>query len=136
MIDKKDEDIIKSKRTIFRRQVLLDSLNEYQSFAYDLIIIALLQDENESVTDGRVGISHLQLILGKGDYRKLYVLDSVITTLKNTYSYNDENYLVIAPIGKAVSNVSGLALYSNKEGLSLPVREKFKELIGERLSFL
>ena len=59
MINKKYKDVIKSERTIFRRQVSSDLLNEYQSFAHDLIIIALLQDENESVIDGGVSISHL-----------------------------------------------------------------------------
>ena len=52
-------------------------------------------------------------------------------TLKDTYSYNDENYLVMAPTGKATSNISGLTLHSNKEGLSLSIRGKLKELMSE-----
>ena len=51
------------------------------------------------------------------------------------HSHNNKNYLVIALIEKAVSNASDSALHSNKEGLLLPVRGKFKELIGERLFY-
>jgi len=39
--------------------------------------------------------------------------------------------LVIDLTGKAILNVSGSTLYSNKEGLSLPIREKFKELMSK-----
>ena len=38
--------------------------------------------------------------------------------------------------GKSTSNILGLTLHSNKEVLLLFIREKFKELIGERLYFL
>ena len=56
--------------------------------------------------------------------------------LKDRHSFNDENYLVMAPIRKAASGVCGLTLHLYKEGLSLPVRGKFKELMGALLSFL
>ena len=66
----------------------------------------------------------------------MHILDSVRITLKNMYSHNVKNYLVIALTEKATSNVSGSTLYLNKEGLSLPNRGKFKELLRERLSYL
>ena len=50
--------------------------------------------------------------------------------------YNNKNYFVIAPIGKAASNTSSSTLHLNKEGLLLPIRGKCKELLGEWLSFL
>ena len=50
--------------------------------------------------------------------------------------YNNKNYFVIAPIGKAASNTSSSTLHLNKEGLLLPIRGKYKELLGEWLSFL
>ena len=42
---------MKIEWTIFRRQINADSLNEYQLCAYNLIIRALILDENELVTD-------------------------------------------------------------------------------------
>ena len=88
-------------------------------------------NKNESIIDGGNGISQLQLILGKGRYGKSYVLDSIITTLKNRHSYNDSNYLVIVPTGKVASNVSELTLHSNQDGIALPVKGSYKELLGE-----
>ena len=57
-------------------------------------------------------------------------------TLKDRHSFNDENYLVMAPAEKAASGVYGSTLHLYKEGLSLLVRGKFKELMGASLSFL
>ena len=39
-------------------------------------------------------MSRLQLILRKGRCGKSYVLDSVVTIIKNIYGYSDSNYLV------------------------------------------
>jgi len=78
----------------------------------------------------------LQLILSESSYGKSYILDSVPITIKNIYLYNNKNYFVIAPIGKAASNTSSSTLHLNKEGLLLPIRGKYKELLGEWLSFL
>ena len=136
MIDQKYKEVMKSERLIFRRAVCSGTLNERQLCAHNLIIKALMLGENESVTDGGNDVSRLQLILGKGGCGKSYVLDSVVTTMKNMHNYNDDNYLVMAPTGKAASNVCGSTLHSNKEGLALPVKGSFKELLGERLTYL
>ena len=42
---------MKTEQTMFRRQVNTDSLNECQLYAHDLIIWALILDENELVID-------------------------------------------------------------------------------------
>ena len=57
-----------------------------------------------------------------------------MATLKNMHNYNDTTYLVIVPIEKVASNICSLILHSNTKGLALPARNKFKELIRERLS--
>ena len=113
MIDKMYEEVLKNERVIFRRTVPSESLNHLQLCAHNLIIKALMLNKNDSITDGCNGVSWLQLILGKAACGKLYILDSVVTTLKNRHSYNDSNYLVIASTGKAASNVSGSTLHSN-----------------------
>ena len=51
MVDKKHKEVMKIERTIFRRQVNTNSLNEHQLCTHDLIIRALMLDKNESVTD-------------------------------------------------------------------------------------
>ena len=43
-------------------------------------------------------------------------------TLKYTYSLNDNNILIIALTRKVVTNVCRLILYSQRDGLSLPMR--------------
>ena len=78
----------------------------------------------------------MQLILGKRSYRKLFVLDSVVIILKYTCDHNNEKHLLIASTEKTVSNTCKSTLYSNKEGLRLPICSKFKELLGKRLSYL
>ena len=70
MIDKMYEEVLKNERVIFRRTVTSESLNHLQLCAHDLNIKALMLNENESITDGGNGVSQLQLILGKGGYRK------------------------------------------------------------------
>ena len=42
----------------------------------------------------------------------------------------------MAPTGKVVSNISRSTLYSNQDGLALPVKDSYKELLGEKLSYL
>ena len=37
---------------------------------------------------------------------------------------------------KVVLNICSLTLHSNTEVLALPVRNKFRKLVGERLSYL
>ena len=136
MIDKMYEEILKNKRVIFQRTVTSESLNHLQLCAHNLIIKVLMLNENESIADSSNGTFRLQLILGKGRCGKSYILDSVIITLKNMHSYNDSNYLVIVPIGKAASNICRSTLHSNKEGLSLSVKGSYKELLGEKLAYL
>ena len=103
---------------------------------HDLAIRAVLLDEDELIVDSGNDISRLLLYLGQGGCGKSYVLDSIVTTLKHKHSFNDKNYLVMAPTEKVASGVCGSTLHSHKEGLSLLVRGKFKELIGASLSFL
>ena len=126
---------MKTKRSVFRRAIFSDSLNEHQLCAHNLIIKALLLNENESVTDGGNNVSYLQLILRKGICKKSHVLDSVITILKNMHSYNDLNYLVMISTEKVIPNIYGSTLHSHKEGLSLPIKGSFKELLGEKLIY-
>ena len=77
----------------------------------------------------------MQLLLGKGGSGKSHVLDAVITTLKENENYADENFLVMAPTGKAASNICGSTLHSNKEGLSLPIKKGYKKLSAKRLAY-
>ena len=58
--------------------------------------------------------------------RKTHVLDVVITTLKENDNHVDENFLVMAPTGKAASNTRGSTLHSNKEGLSMPAKRPIR----------
>ena len=66
---------------------------------------------------------------------KSYVLDSIITALKQQYSYDDDKYLIIVLTGKAVSNIYSSIIHSHKEGLSIPTRGKLTELKGKRLDY-
>lgn len=126
--------LLESSRVINRRSVNKNSLNQRQRMAHDLIINALKLNAGESMTNGGNDVSRLQLLLGKGGSGKSHALDAVITTLKENDNYADENFLVMAPTGKAASNMCGSTLYSNKEGLSLPVKKDCKKLSAKRLA--
>ena len=104
--------------------------------AHDLIIRAMNLAPGQSKTDGGDDVSRLQLLIGKGGAGKSYVLDSVISTLKREYSKDDDKYLIMAPTGKAASNICGSTIHSHSEGLSLPTRGKLNDLKGERLKYL
>ena len=82
-----------------------------------------------------LNVSYLQLLIEKGGMEKSYILDSIITTLKEWYSYDDEKYLIIALTGKAALNICSLLIHLYKEGLSLPTRGKQTDLKGERLDY-
>ena len=135
IISKMYEEVMNSNRVINRRTVCRTMLNLKQGMSHDLIIRALNLQVGQSKTDGGDDVSRLQLIIGKGGAGKSYVLDSVISTFKREYAYDDENYLIMAPTGKAASNVSGSTIHSHKEGLGLPVKGKLRELNGEKLNY-
>ena len=59
------------------------------------------------------------------------MLDAVITSLKDDDNCIDNNFLVMSPTGKAVSNTCGSSLHSNKEGLSVLVKTVCKPLQGK-----
>ena len=50
---------MKSKRSIFRRAICSESLNDFQLCTYNLIIKASIVRENEPVTYGSNNTSHL-----------------------------------------------------------------------------
>ena len=75
-------------------------------------------------------------MIGKGGVGKSYVLDSVISTLKREYSKDDDKYLIMAPTGKAASNINSSTIHSHSEGLSLPICSKLNDLKGDRLAYL
>ena len=118
-----------------RRCIDYETLNERQRIAHDLIIKALKLRLNQSVTDGGTNISRLQIIIGQGGSGKSHALDSVITSLKNKHGYRDDNFLVLAPTGKAASNISGNTIHSHKEGLSIGIKGSLKPLRGDRLKY-
>ena len=74
-------------------------------------------------------------MIRKGRTRKLFVLDSVISTVKNACNFDDDKYLIMAPTGKATSNMCRSTIYSCKEGLSMQIKSKFKELSDEQLQY-
>ena len=125
---------METERSMIRRAVCSDLLNEWQLCAHDLIIRVLMLNENQSITDRDNDTSLLQLILRKGGCRKSCTLDSITTMLKNMRSCNNSNCKVMVPTGKATSNVCKLTAHSHKEGLSLPIKGSFKELLGKRLT--
>ena len=125
---------METERSMIRRAVCSDLLNEWQLCAHDLIIRVLMLNENQSVKDRINNASWLQLILSKGGYGKSYLLDSVMTMLETMHGFNNSNHKVMAPTGKAASNACRSTTHSYKEGLSLPVKGSFKELLGKRLT--
>ena len=135
-IDERYKEVIKSERIVNRRSISSTKLNFKQKYAHDLIIEATQLKFDESISEGGEGVSRLLLILGKGGCGKSFVLDAAITTLKNKFSYTDENYLVMAPTGKAASNVCGSTLHSHKEGLALQLTGAYKKLQGKSLAYL
>jgi len=130
-VTKKYEEILKSKWVINRRDVYKSRLNIKQRLTYDLIIRAMNLEEGHSKTDREGDVSRLQLLIGKGGAGKSYVLDSVISILKREYSKDNDKYLIIAPTGKAVSNINGSTIYSHSKGLSLPIHSKLNDLKGD-----
>ena len=87
-------------------------------------------------TDRGNGISRLQLVIRKGSARKLCVLDSVISTLKQDYGKDGCNYLAIAPTGKAALGICRSTMHSCSKDLSLPARGKLNDLKEDRLRHL
>jgi hypothetical protein len=135
-ISVKYDEILKLSRVVNRREVCKSRLNVKQRMAHDLIVRAMTLEDGQSKTDGGNDVSRLQLVIGKGGAGKSYVLDSVISTLKRDYGKDDDTYLVMAPTGKAASNICGSTIHSHDEGLSLPTRGKLNDLKGERLKYL
>ena len=61
---------------------------------------ALNLEENDSKTDGESDISRLKLLISKGGGEKSYVLDAIITSLKENSNFSKDKYLAIALTGK------------------------------------
>ena len=59
MIDKMYEEVLKNERVIFQRTVTSESLNHLQLCTHDLIIKALMLNENESIIDSGNSVSRL-----------------------------------------------------------------------------
>ena len=132
-IDNKHKIIIDPERIVSRIEINKNTLNKMQRAAHDLIAWATKLHAGASHADRGDDVSRLQLLIGKGGTGKTHVLGSAITTLKRENDHSDDNFLIMAPAGKAASNTCRSALHSNKEGLSMPVRKKCAPLEGERL---
>ena len=125
---------LESARVINRRSVSKKNLNQQQEIAHDLIVKALKLSTGEYTTHSGNDVSRLQLSLGKGGTGKTHALEVVIATFKENDNCVDENFLVMAPTGKAASNMCGSTLQLNKEGLRIPVKKSRKKLEGKKLA--
>ena len=71
-----------------------------------MILRALNLGEDKSKTDGGLDISRLQLLISKGGAGKSYILGSLITLLKENDDFSEDNYLMMASIGKVASAIN------------------------------
>ena len=76
---------------------------------------------NELKIDSSRKISRLYLLLVKRRSRKLYILDSNITSLKVDNDFSNNNYIIIAPTRKVALAALDSIMHSYKNSLSLPV---------------
>ena len=118
-----------------RRNIQYEQLNERQRIAHNMVIHActpiIVNEEEEGLTrDDTRNIGKLQILLGAGGTGKSYVIDSVITKLKEQHNWTENDYSIYATTGKAATNVNGSTFQNFTDGLGL-FGDKYSPL-GER----
>ena len=77
-------------------------------------------DQEEGLTnDNTVDIGKLQILLGAGGTGKSYVIDSVITKLKEEHNWKENDYSIYVTTEKAATNVDGSIFQNFTDGLGL-----------------
>ena len=99
-----------------------------------MIINVLSLDTNKYKMNSVFNISRLQLLISKYRMDKLYILDTVITTLIDKNYYADENSLVIAQIEKAILNMHSSSSHSQGR-VEFTCYKRFKELDNKSLIY-
>ena len=82
--------------------------------------------EGKRRTDNGQGIGCLQILLGAGGARKSFLIDPVVTTLKEDHSWSDANYSLYATTGKAATSINGSTVQNYSDGLCYYSGQKYK----------
>ena len=109
------------------------TLNVRQKYIYDATVRACNLLQEESSTDGGTEIGRLLILLGQGGSGKSYTINTIITTLQNTFNYTDFNYTIFVTVGNTDTAVQGSTVHSHTEAFSLLTGKIFQKLQGKAL---
>ena len=85
-------------------------------------------DNPESLENGR-----LCVLFGKGGAGKSYTIDCILSTLRNKYDFEEDDYLILATSAIAASVIGGVTVHSPAYGLGIPIGNKYVEVKGKDL---
>ena len=108
-----------------RRNLSRDTLKPSQKLSHDVLVRIGTREAGSSITDDVNSKEHgiLVIMCGKGGAGKSYTVDSVLSKLRNEYSFIDENYLILATSAMAATVISGVTVHSTEYGLGIPLGE-------------
>jgi hypothetical protein len=93
---------------------------------------AALQEPGVTAKNGGINMSIILMDVGGNGKCKSMMVNEVITTLKWTEDWGEDNYTVFITTGLAVTNAHRSMVHSWMEGLGFPVNEMAcKELKGQ-----
>ena len=125
----------KFSRRVVRRNVSPDTLKPSQRLAHDVLVRMATREPGTSKTDipdsrenGR-----LCILFGKGGAGKSYTIDCILSTLRNKYDFEEDDYLILATSAIAASVIGGVTVHSPAYGLGIPIGNKYVEVKGKDL---
>ena len=125
----------KISRRIERRNVSSGTLKPSQKLAHDVLVRMATREPGTSKTDDPESSENgrLCILFGKGGAGKSYTVDCILSTLRNHYDFEEENYLILATSAIAASVISGVTVHSPSHGLGIPTGNKYVEVKGKCL---